>query len=181
MRNNKFTGWNMVVAMLVILVPAALIYQFFSVTPDEPNLVTVDWKPAVAEARTKADYPVLAPQELGDDWKVTKAKFVEKGKAITSKTTAVGNTWLFGVHGPDKFYYEVEQRDADPAGLAREASRTGYADGSSTIGAKTWARMTSPDDRTHCLFDQQGEVGTAVCADTSWESLESFVGKLSAS
>lgn len=179
MRTNKFTAWNMVVAMLVILVPAALLYNVFSVTPEEPTVPTIDWKPVVAETRKQADFPVLAPTSLGDDWKVTKARYVHKGDAITANTTAVADTWFFGAHGPDKFYYELEQRNANPKALADEATRNGYADGSSTIGAKTWVRMSSPDDRTHCLFDQAGEKGTIVCADTNWESLEQFVAKLS--
>lgn len=72
----------MLLSLAIILVPVMLIVWFFTRTPDEPNIQQVDWKPVVASARSRAGYPVLAPKEVPEVWRPTKARYANKGGSL---------------------------------------------------------------------------------------------------
>lgn len=168
----------MILSILVLMLPAVALYYFFASEPEEPTVATLDWKPLVVDARADASYPILAPRELGEGWKVTKARWTPKGDTIPGKGVATGNTWQFGTIGSDKIYYELTQRDDAIAALVADTTRTGYPDGSSSVNGRAFVRMTSADGRTRCLVDQTKAVGTVICADTHFAAVEEFAKKL---
>ena len=64
---------------------------------------------------------------------------------------AIGNTLQLGFLNPDQIYIGLDERDADPQGLIRDATRGGTADGESQLGGEPWQRFVSDDDRTRAL------------------------------
>ena len=73
------------------------------------------------------------------------------------------------------------QRDAAGPALITQISRSGRADGTSTVGGVTWSRWVSADDRTRTLSRVDGSVTIVVSADLSYQGLEAFASTLRSS
>lgn len=159
----------MLISLAVILVPCALIYAFFSRTPDEPQVAAADWRPVVTAARADASYQVLAPTNLPSDWKPIRALWSDTQLQL-------------GFLSPDKTYYEVKQMAGgqNPA-FVHDVTQGGTADGTSTVIGRTWKRTSANNGRTHCLVNTVAGVRgstTVACADAEYEAVEAFVGTL---
>ena len=99
----------MFLSLAVILVPVLLIVWFFTRTPDEPNIQKIDWRPVATSARTHAGYPVLAPKEVPEDWRPTKARYANKGDRWVGNTISAGNRWELGFLTSENIYLAVNQ------------------------------------------------------------------------
>ena len=64
---------DMVISLGVLLVPILLISWWFTRTPANPPVQTIDWQSVLAQSRTIAPYPLLGPVGLPDTWVATKA------------------------------------------------------------------------------------------------------------
>jgi hypothetical protein len=82
---------------------------------------------------------------------------------------------------PDQVYVSLTQRDAAGPALITQISRSGRADGTSTVDGVTWSRWVSDDDRTRTLSRVDGSVTIAVSADLSYAGLEAFASTLRSS
>jgi len=124
-----------------------LIYGWFSRIP-EPEVKPVDWRPVVAQAQAQAPYPVAVPQNLPDTWAVVRARWTPLGQPGLDQAPAVGNTFQLGYLTPQQIYIGLDQRDVDPQGIIRTASRDGAADGEAcwpaSPGSAMSATMTAP-------------------------------------
>lgn len=171
----------MVLSLAVILVPVLLIVWFFTRTPEEPPVTTVDWRPVVSQARASAGYPVLAPAEVPGDWRATKARYASKGDRWVGDKVAAGNRWELGFLDDTNTYVAINQSSQTASGFVAEVTRSANADGQSTVAGRTWQRMVSPDGRTRALVTRVGSSTAVVVADADYPVLERFAGLLRAS
>jgi uncharacterized protein DUF4245 len=167
----------MLVAVAVLLVPVVLIYLWFSRIP-EPEARAVAWEPVVAQARSEAPYPVLAPEGLPTSWTAVRARWTPRGEPGLDRRPAVGSTLQLGFLTPERIYIGLDQRDADAQGLIRDASRGGTADGESVVGGVPWQRFVSDDDRTRALVRSDPESTVVISGDLPYQGLEAFATTL---
>jgi Protein of unknown function (DUF4245) len=172
---------DMIISLGVLLVPILLISWWFTRTPADAPVQTVDWKAALAQARSVSPYPLLGPVGLPDTWVATKALWAKTGEPAVNQEAAPGNTWQLGMLSPDKVYVSLTQRDAAGPALVTQISRAGRADGTSTVGGTQWSRWVSSDDRTRTLSRVDGSVTTVVSADLTYAGIEAFVSTLTSS
>ncbi len=168
---------QMLVAVAALLIPVVLIYLWFSRIP-EPEARAVDWQPVVAQARAEAPYPVFAPRALPDTWTAVRARWTPQGQPGLNQQPAIGNTLQLGFLTPDRIYIGLDQRDADPQGLIRDAGRGGAPDGESVLNGETWQRYISDDGRTRTLARSAPASTVVVSGDLPYEALEAFVTTL---
>jgi len=169
---------DMVISLGVLLVPVILLSWWFTRTPASPPVQTVDWQSVLAQSRTVAPFPLLGPVGLPGTWVATKAEYAKTGEPAVNREAAPGNTWQLGMLSPDQVYVSLTQRDAAGEALVAQISRTGRADGTSTIDGVTWSRWVSADDRTRTLSRVDGSVTTVVSGDLSYVGLEAFASTL---
>lgn len=172
------TVTHMVVAMLVVLVPIALVSWFFTRLP-EPAAQVVDPTALIARARAEAPYPVLAATNLPDGWVATRARWTREGEPLLNREPAVGNTWQLGYLTPQRMYLAVDQRDRLQEPFVDDVTRGGRQVGTTTVAGAPWLRYTSADGRTNALVSR-GDVATVVSGDVSFAELEAFAGTLGA-
>ena len=172
---------DMVISLGVLLVPILLISWWFTRTPADAPVQTVDWQYVLSQAQTVAPYPLLGPVGLPGTWVATKAQWSKTGEPAVNQGAAPGNTWQLGMLSPDQVYVSLTQRDAAGQALIDQISRTGRADGTSSVNGTTWSRWVSADDRTRTLSRLDGSVTTVVSADLSYAGLEAFASTLTSS
>jgi hypothetical protein len=170
----------MVRSLAVILVPVLLITFVATRNLRDHPVTVVDWQPVLAQARQQAPYPVLAPTDLPKEWRPTRVAWVKLGDPVLNGEPAVRNTWLLGFLDPDDIYIALNQGDRKPAEFIADETRQGLPDGQSVLTSGTWERRISPDQRTRSLVMSTPKVTTIVVGDTSYASLESYVGTLKA-
>lgn len=171
------TVLNMVIAMLVVLIPIALITWFFTKLP-EPQPNVVDPTVLIAEARREAPYPVLAPANLPEGWVATRARWTPEGQPLLNQDAAVGNTWQLGYLTPQRMYIGLDQRDRLPDKFIDEVTRGGRQVGTSSLAGVEWLRFTSTDGRTNGLVQRGDAAVTVITGDLPFEALEAFAGTL---
>jgi hypothetical protein len=171
----------MVISMAVILLPIVLISWFFTRTPPDAPVRTVDWQSVLAQSRQVAPYPLLGPVGLPDTWVATKAEWATTGQPAVNRETAPGNTWQLGMLTPDKVYVSLTQRDAAGPALIAQINRDGRQDGSSSVDGTTWTRWVSADNRTRTLSHVEGAVTIVVSGDLSYAGLDAFASTLRSS
>lgn len=174
---TQTTVLNMVIAMLVVLVPIALITWFFTSLP-EPQVNKVDPTVLIQQAREEAPFPVAAPANLPEGWVATRARWTPEGQPLLNREPAIGNTWQLGYLTPNQMYIGVDQRDRLPDRFVDEVTRGGRKVGTSSVNAEEWLRYTSADGRTNALVKNGDAAVTIVSGDLAFEALEAFVGTL---
>lgn len=168
----------MALSLAVLLVPIVLIVWFFTRTPSEPQVDTVDWKPTLAQARAKAGYPVLAPAAVPEGWRVTKARYAARGEVWVGSTSAAGNRWELGLLDADQVYLAVDQSDEPASSFISSVTRQGTEDGTTTVESRRWTRYLSADGRTRSLVRTVGRSTAVVVGDAGYDKLAQFAAML---
>lgn len=166
----------MLVAILVVLLPALLIVAWFQRVPEAP-IAVVDPAPIVARAAAEAPFAVAVPTNLPEGWVCTRARWTPQGQAGLGGEAAAGHTLALGYLSPDRRYFAVDQRDTRPASFIADVTREGSRAGESKLD-RLWLRYTSSDGRTRSLVLQEADHATVVSGDVEFEALEAFVGTL---
>jgi len=172
---------DMLISLGVLLVPILLISWWFTRTPADAPVQTVDWQSVLTQSRAVSPYPLLGPVGLPDTWVATKAQWSKTGEPAVNQEAAPGNTWQLGLLSPDQIYVSLTQRDAAGPALVAQISRSGVQDGTSAVGGVTWTRWVSTDDRTRTLSRVDGSVTIVVSGDMSYAGLEAFASTLRSS
>ncbi|HEY0238074.1 MAG TPA: DUF4245 domain-containing protein [Friedmanniella sp.] len=175
------TMGDLIRSLVVIIVPLLIITAFFTHNLKDAPVKVVDWRPAVAQARAQAPYPVLAPVNLPPGWRPVQATWVKAGDAYLNGEPSARNLWKLGFLTTDDVFIGLSQGDLQPVTFISDETRKGVADGQSVVGDQTWARMVSPDGRTRSLVESTPKVTTIVSADLPYEALETYAGILSSS
>ena len=176
-RRPSPTVGQLLIALAALLLPVILLYAWFSRIP-EPQVTAIDWRPVAARAQAESPYPVAVPRNLPDSWTAVRARWTPAGQPGLDEKPAPGNTFQLGFLSPQRMYIGLDQRDADPSGLIRAASRDGAADGESVLGGVTWRRYVSADDRTRALVRSDAGSTLVISGDLPYEALEGFAGTL---
>ena len=175
------TTGDLIRSLVVIIVPLVLITVFFTRNLDDHPVTVVDWQPVLADARSEAPYPVLAPVNLPPGWRPVQATWVRTGEPYLNGDPSARNLWKLGFLTSDDVFIGLTQGDLEPDDLVRSETREGTADGQSVVGDQTWQRFVSPDDRTRSLVLRSPKVTTIVSADLPYGALETYAGILSTS
>lgn len=175
------TTGDLIRSLVVILVPLIVITVIFTRGPSEPPVKVVDWQPVLAAARKQSPYPVLAPVALPDTWRSTKVSWAQAGGPGANGGRSVGNVWELGFLNPEDRFVAVGQTDQKVDDFVQQQTRSGAADGESTVGTKVWRRVVSADDRTRSLVFSDPKVTTVVSGDVEYGVLEDFAGTLRSS
>lgn len=131
-RRGRETVRDMVISMGVVgLGVAALMLVAWRPTP-EAAIRTVDWQTAAVGARTVAEYPVLVPTGLPEQWKATSARFESDQRSSGRRV------WHVGFVTPGNAYAGLEQTDADPAVFVARVVEGGRPEGEVTINGRQW-------------------------------------------
>ena len=145
----------MLLSLAIILVPVMLIVWFFTRTPDEPNIQQVDWKPVVASARSRAGYPVLAPKEVPEVWRPTKARYANKGDRWVGNTISAGDRWELGFLTSKNVYLAVDQSDEPGRAFVASVTRSATEDGKVSVGIATDAELVPDPGRVAEMIEEQ--------------------------
>jgi len=175
------TTGDLIRSLVVIIVPLLLITAFFTRNLGDAPVKVVDWRPAVALARSQAPYPVLAPVNLPPGWRAVQATWVKAGDAYLNGDPSARNLWKLGFLTTDDVFIGLSQGDLQPTQFVRDETRDGVPDGQSVVGDQTWERRVSPDGRTRALVETTPKVTTIVSGDLPYEALDTYAGILSSS
>lgn len=168
----------MVISLLVLIVPIALIYWFFTMDP-EPEVERLDYGPVLSVAEEESPYPVLRPVNLPEDWVPVRVAWATDGEPWINNEPAEGNSWQLGFMAPNQIYVAVQQRDRAPVQFIGRVTRDGAASGESvTLAGRDWERWVSEDGRSRSLVWRDGELSAVVTGDTDFEQLEAFTATL---
>lgn len=176
-RNQRATGRDMAISLLVLLIPIFLIVWFFQRTPDRPTVEAVDVQPVVAEAH-QAGMTVQTPT-LPGGWTAVRATYTALGGQLLGRGTALGNTIVLGYQGPDQHYYSMNQQQGHQQAFVLDFTGQGHQDGTSTIAGNTWQRWTSQDGSDHSLVREVGGSTVVVTSSAGYDALGAFAGTLS--
>jgi len=175
------TMGDLIRSLVVIIVPLLIITAFFTHNLGDAPVKVVDWRPAVALARSQAPYAVLAPVNLPPGWRSVQATWVRTGEPYLNGEPSARNLWKLGFLTSDDVFIGLTQGDLRPDELISDETRKGTVDGQSVVGDQTWERRISPDGRTRSLVEKTTKVTTIVSGDQPYEALETYAGILSSS
>lgn len=161
----------MVRSMALLALLVALAYgcsQLMQTEPEEP-VRTVDYSSELRGAEDLADYEVLAPEGLSQQWRATSADVDRSGSVVG---------WHLGFLNPEDRYVGLEQTNGDlptnVAGLVegRQASGTVAAAG------LEWQVFRGGDSVDNALVHVDGDVTTVVNGSPAVEELAIFAESL---
>lgn len=66
---------DLVLSLIVLLVPVALLVGIYKLVQGGDEPVVADVTPVIAQARAAADFPVAAPDGLGDGWRTLRGQY----------------------------------------------------------------------------------------------------------
>lgn len=168
---------HMLIAMLVVLLPALLAVAWFQRVP-EPPVPRVDPTPVVTQARRTAPFAIAAPANLPDGWQCTKARWTPAGSPGLRGTPSPGNVWTMGYLTPQQMYLGIDQRDTPGDAPLRDVLGDSTPAGSSTVAGRAWERRLAHEGRTRALVWRDGAATTVVSGDLGFEALEAFTSTL---
>lgn len=175
------TTGDMIRSLAVIMLPLLLITWVFTDGPKDRPVTVVDYQPALAAARSQAEFPVLAPTNLPDGWRAVRATWVPQGRPYLNGEASPRNLWELGMLTPEDVYIGLHQGDLQPQRLVDQKSRDGRPDGESTVNGEVWQRLVSDDDRTRSLVRATDAATTVVVGDLPYPALEAYAATLSTS
>ncbi len=157
---------DLVLSMAVVGLFVA--FLFAVVWRPAPEAVkVVDPLPMLQVAREQADYPVLAPVGLDEQWRATSARF-EQGES--------SSTWFLGYVTPEDQFIAVTQTDSSAGDFIAEQTAQGRPDGEREIAGRAWMQYTNGTDQSLVLTGPSGT--TVVTGTVDYDELESFIQRL---
>jgi hypothetical protein len=165
------TAGDMVRSLAVVLV-LVLAVLALTVRPHAKSTVhRIDYTEALAQARDRASYDVLAPTGLPRAWRATSARTGRDGSSVT---------WHLGLVTPYNDYAAVEQSDGDPERFVASFAEKGKRAGRVEIGGAEWRRVDGGDPERHALVLEGEAATTVVAGGASWSELRTLAASLHA-
>lgn len=137
--------------------------------PQPQEIREVDPAPMLAAARQQADYPVLAPGSLSDEWRATSARFTGNPDGST--------TWFLGYVTPQGEYVGVAQSDGRAAEFIEQQTAEGQAVGQQTAAGRTWQQYQADNGDTSLVASDK-DVTTVVTGTLPFDELAAFAEQL---
>ena len=151
-RAARFNAANMLRSLLPLVVICLLIVAWttWRQSGDE-RVQTVDPSSTIQLADARADYPVLAPAGLPDDYRVTSAR-TDAGKAEEGDTV----TLEIGYLTPSDEYAGFVVSDDPGAGPVVDVVADGEEQGEVEIRGETWQQLTTGRGETAFVREVDG-------------------------
>lgn len=169
---------DMARSLAVLLLPVIALTYFFTRTPEEPPIRSLDWTPVLVQARGEAPFAVLAPQAVPETWRATQVRWVPEGQPGLNGEPSPRNLWELGFLDDSNTFVKVAQGDLEPRDLVEDQTRVGMPDGSSEVDGQVWERRISSDERTRSLVLAADGSTAVVVGDLPYGELESFASTL---
>ncbi len=165
-RAARFNAANMLRSLLPLVVICLLIVAWttWRQSGDE-RVQTVDPSSTIQLAAARADYPVLAPTDLPDDYRVTSAR-TDAGKAEDGDTV----TLEIGYLTPSEEFAGFVVSDDPGAGPVVDVVADAEEQGDVEIDGQTWQQVTTGRGETAFVREVDG-VTVAVTGSASDEEL----------
>jgi len=160
---------DMVLSMAVVLAVVFLIVLLaWRPQPDPVKVVEVG--PTIAQAAQQADFPVLAPSGLSDQWRPTSARWKPTEESGAEPVLHLGYVT------PADEYAQMSISTVDEPGYLDEQTAGGSSTGTQAVGAETWERWETAE-RKSLVLRRDGTV-VIVSGTGSWEELISLAASL---
>ncbi len=158
-----------------LLVSLALIgcffaFSFFQRGSSTDPAPTVDYTSVLAQARSQAPFPVLAPTSLPAGWRATSVEWSGSGPE---------KAWHLGLLTSQDAYVGLEQGNAITQTFVTEHTRANEPGAPVQIAGQTWQTLTSGNE-TALVLAGDG-VTTMVTGTASESQLVAFAASLSPS
>ncbi len=173
-RAQKFNAANMVRSLLPLTVLVLVIVGFTTLrqNPADP-IRTVETTSSTQLAAARAGYPLLVPQDLPAGWRPTSIR-TDAGKAEAPGDPV---TLQIGWYTPGKEFAGYVISDDDRASALIDVLGGATDEGSTTIGGRTWERLTTTREETayRLLADGATAVVTGSASDEELQTLAGAV------
>ena len=163
------TVGDMVRSMAVVLaVVFVIVLLAWRPLPEEVKVI--DLGPAVALAATQADYPIVAPAGLADEWRPTSARWEATAQSGDAPVLHLGFV------SPSDEYAQVTVSGTASERFLTEQTSGGAPVGTREIDGVVWQEWQSEDRRSLVLIDEG--VTTIVSGTADWPEIEELQGSL---
>lgn len=175
-RAQKFNAANMVRSLLPLTVLILLIVGLTTLRqkPEDP-IRAVETESSTQLAAARADYPLLVPQGLPDDWRATSID-TDAGAAVDDGDPV---TLQIGFYTPGEEYAGFTISDDDRADALTAVLAGATDEGSTQIAGRDWEQLTTARDETAYRLDAGDGVTAVVTGSASDDELEALAGSLS--
>lgn len=153
---------------LVLAVVFVIVLLAWRPLPEEVRVI--DPGPAVAMAATQADYPIVAPAGLSDEWRPTSARWEATAQSGDSPVLHLGFV------SPSDEYAQVTVSGTASERFLTEQTSGGAPVGTREIDGVVWQEWQSEDRRSLVLIDEG--VTTIVSGTADWAEIEELQGSL---
>ncbi|MDQ1641230.1 MAG: hypothetical protein QOJ90_581 [Actinomycetota bacterium] len=154
---------------LAIVLAVVAVVLMLSTRDHAAVVTTVDPAVSLAEARSQAGYPVLAPVGLGTRWRPTSVRVRRNGAALE---------WHIGYVTPRGDYAGLEQSDGPPGVFLDGFASGGKPTGVVRIGDRSWRRLEGGRPEPRALLLREGPVTTLVVGGAAWSELDALAAAL---
>ena len=170
-RMAKFTYRNMFWSMVPLVAICLVLVGWSALKFDGGDPVrTVETESAVRATAELASYPVLVPQDLGDDWRSTSVR-TNAGSAKRGDRVTLQIGW----YTPGDEYAGFVISDDPGADALTDVLTGAHDDGTVDVGGTTWQRHTTKRGET-ALTLADGPATLLVTGSASEEELETLAG-----
>jgi hypothetical protein len=156
------TAWDMVRSMAVVLVVVFAIV-LLAWRPEPEAVKVVQTAPTVALAAREAQFPVVSPAGLAEDWRATSVRWEPTEESGSERVLHIGYVT------PADEYAQVVIAPLASEPFLDEQTAVGTPTGTQSVGEATWERRESGGRRSLVLVD--GSIATVVSGSAEWAEL----------
>ncbi len=163
------TAWDMVRSMAVVL---ALVFVIVLLAwrPLPDAVKVVDTAPAIGLAVAQADFPVVVPVNLPEEWRPTSARWQATEQSGDARVLHIGYVT------PTDSYAQVSTARVVTPGYLDEQTAQGTPTATREVSGQVWQEWQTADRRSLVLTD--GEVSVVVSGTGDWAELEALASSL---
>jgi Protein of unknown function (DUF4245) len=160
---------DMVLSMAVVLALVFVIVLLaWRPTPQVVNVI--DPAPAISQATNQADFPLVAPSGLSEDWRPTSARWEPSPESGSDPVFHIGYVT------PTDQYGQVSLSRAATERYLGEQTSGGRPIDTREVDGAVWQRWEADDRRSLVLID--GGVTTIVSGTGEWSEIEGLAATL---
>lgn len=160
---------------IVLLVIGAIMLVTWRPQPDAVRVVPIDQQ--LILAKMQADFDVLVPVGLADDWRSTSVRWEP------TEASGVAPVWHVGYVSPTEEYLQFTQisagassTDPESTSFIAEQTLSGSPTATVTLNGEQWQRWESSERLS--LVRVTGSDVTVVSGTGEWSEIEQFAGAL---
>jgi hypothetical protein len=156
------TAWDMVRSMAVVLV-VVFVIVLLAWRPEPEAVKVVATAPTVSLAAREAQFPMVAPSGLAEQWRATSVRWEPTEESRSEPVLHIGYVT------PSDEYAQVAVAPVASEAFLDEQTADGAPAGTQAVGDVTWQRWESDRRRSLVLVDGEGSV--VVSGSAEWAEL----------